>query len=160
MADPITPIVLAGLGAVMATAGTVVSTVQQSNTAKANQRMANQQAEIVQQQSRAQQEETKRRGALVLGQQQAAAGASGIDTGSGSLLDVQADTDQQIQYDVLKTKYNGNLQSWQYRTQAAQFGQSASNSLLAGGISAGGSLLSGASRVYDAGVSSGEWPRF
>lgn len=160
MADPITPVVLAGLGAVMATVGTVVTSVQQSNAAKANQSMANQQADIALQQSRIQQEQIQRRGALVLGQQTAGAGASGIDTGSGSLLDVQADTGTQIQYDSLKAKYNGDLQSWADRAQAAQFGQQADNALISGGISVGSSLLGGATKTYGAGVDSGLWPRF
>lgn len=158
MAIPAAAIVgITALSAVLGTVGTVVTAVQQSNTAKANQQMANQQAQAAQEQSRVQQEQIKRRGLLALGQQKAAAAASGVDPGDGSVLDVEDDTTRQIQYDVLKTKYNGDMNAWAYRAQAGQFGAQASNAMISGGINTTSSLLNGATSTYKTGVNTGLW---
>lgn len=155
MAAAAVPLAIAST--IMAAAGTVVSAVQTANTAKANQRIANQQADLAQQQAAVEADKVRKRGLLVLGQQGAAAAASGIDPSSGSAADVADDTTFNVQMDALRTKYNGDLQAWSYRQQAAQFGSQASNAMVAGGIGLGSSLLTGGVKTYNAGLTTGAW---
>jgi len=85
-----------------------------------------------------------------LGAQLAAAGASGLEAGSGSLGNIQESTARLGRYDTLQTKYASEKQAVDYVNQAGSFeGQAevarmqAGNSMTAGWIGGLGSLVSG-----------------
>lgn len=135
--------ILAAVGTAVSLVGTLASSNAQASSARQN-------ADFAQQQSAVEQEQIRRQGQKTLGQQKAAAAASGVDIGNGSYQDVEADSQQQIQYDLLKSKWNGDVRAWQYRQQAG-------NASTAGFLSAGTTLIGGATKTYDTGVSTGAW---
>lgn len=84
----------------------------------------------------------------------AGAAASGVDVNSGSAADVTTSNREVGDLDTLQTLNNAQLQAYGYQSQSTGFtAQSgletaeASQAPIAGGISAGGDLLSGASSV-------------
>lgn len=86
-----------------------------------------------------------------LGEATAALAASGVDVSSGSAADVQTTEREYGRLDTQQTVQNAALNAYGYRTQAtnytAQAGldtAEATNAPVAGAISAGGDLLSGA----------------
>jgi len=88
----------------------------------------------------------------VKGKQRASMAANGVDTTTGSALDVLTDTDYFAQQDVSTVKDNAAREAWALRNQAA--GANADSELLASraaaenpGLAAGASLLSSAGQV-------------
>lgn len=62
------------------------------------------------------------KGSQVIGQQQAALGASGVDASSGSPLKMMADTRLMSEADVATIKANAAKEAWGYETEAAKYG--------------------------------------
>lgn len=61
----------------------------------------------------------RRQGERVLGDMRAAYGASGVDGGQGTPLDVLQDSAAQVELDALTAKYNGELQALGFQRTAA-----------------------------------------
>ncbi len=89
----------------------------------------------------------EKKGKSLIGSQRAAFAAQGIQVDTGSALDVQLDTAEQVRLDALTIKNNAWRESWGYEVQAsnlryqgkfAQLGANtaASNTLLTGGLQA------------------------
>lgn len=126
----------------------------QAQVAKNNAIVASQNATAVQHQAEARAQADQRAGAMRLGAQRAALGASGVTLDSGSGLALQGDTAANTALGVENALYEGQLKAFGYRTQGDNFtaqagldtmrGQAASD---AGFTNAAASFLSGASQV-------------
>lgn len=127
------------------------SAVQQGNAAKSaadyNAAVARNNALQAQQVAAGNEAAAARKAQFLLGQQKAAAGASGVDPNSGSPLSLMTDTAQQTTLDALKIRYGGQTNSAAYGNSAVldvyQGGQAAS----AGALNAAGTILGTAGRA-------------
>lgn len=138
----------------------------QAEVAKANQDIALQNQQLAEDQARKEarqgyedQLRTRQEAARIIGQQRAAAGASGAQVDLGGTLDWTLETAEKGEVDALNAyqqgldaAYNKKLEAWNYGNQAGQYGAQASayksqaNSIspwLAGGTS----LLGGLTQV-------------
>ena len=153
------PISLAG--AAISAGGTLFSGISanraakyQAQVAKNNAIIANQNANYAIQAGQVEAERSSLRGASNLANIKAGQAASGIDTHTGSAVDVQESQHMANQQDTALTLNNAALRSYGYRSQAvgyeaqAQLDKSAGTSALIGsGISATGGLLGSASSL-------------
>ncbi|MDY0243144.1 MAG: hypothetical protein RBR34_13320 [Rhodospirillaceae bacterium] len=126
----------------------------QSAVARNNAEIATQNAKDTEAAGRAEEQRQRIANAQKLGAIRAEAGASGVDIGSGTVLDTVADQNMIGEYDALTTRNNYQRQANSHYQQAANFlndsssfQTAASNATLNGGLSAGGTLLSGAGKV-------------
>lgn len=101
----------------------------------------------------------QRQGKQVLGQQRVGMGAQGVDVNNGSAAEVQADSQEANERDVMTTQNNAWREAWGYRQQGGNFvaqgnqAQAAgntlsTNTLLTGGASAIGTLGTLAGKNY------------
>ncbi len=84
----------------------------------------------------------------MVGSQRAAMAAQGIDIGSGSAADVQADTMATAEIQNLMIKNNAAREAWGFIAQAGDYEMSAKLGLKMGENRARASLLTGAANVY------------
>lgn len=158
---------LAALGMSSTTAATVGTTIQaigtlatagaQYQSAQYGKAMAEQNAKLAEQQGlaslrqgRLEQEQIARRARKIQGQQRAMYGASGVDIGSGSPLEIQADTEYMAAQDKALVRYNAELKKWgfdvesaNYKSQASQYGNMGKSALVGGLLGAGSTILNG-----------------
>lgn len=139
---------------------------QQAEVARANQKIALQNQQLAEEQARAEARQgyedkirTRQQTAMIIGQQRAAAGASGAQVDTGGTLDWTLETAEKGEVDAinafqkgLDAAYNRKVEAWNYANQAGQLGaQAAAYSSQANSISpwlAGGtSLLGGLTQV-------------
>lgn len=159
MCDPVTGLIVAST--LLSAAGSV----QQGNAAAAagryNQQISEMNAKIADNKARdaiergkIAEQQKRREVAAVAGRQQAAMAANGVDISFGSPLDVLADTAIQGELDALTIRSNTYREEYDYRVQGAN--QRAQGSLArmqgdaaktGGLISAGATILGGASKV-------------
>lgn len=71
-------------------------------------------------------EEQRRKTRMVLGQQRAAQGASGLLVDSGSFGELTLDTIEYGKYDELAILHEGDMDAWRYRTRGQGFTNQAS----------------------------------
>jgi hypothetical protein len=128
MCEPTTLTALAVAGTVLAVAGTVTAGIQQSQAAKAN-------AEIIEQQAGYEEARQRERARRVIAQGRAAVGKSG-GVVSGSALDVLAGSAEDAELDALAIRWSGGQRAGVSRFE----GRSA---LVSSGFGAGTTLLSG-----------------
>ncbi len=126
----------------------------QAEVAAQNQKLAAQNAQMATAAGEAQAEQAGLKQRADLGQIRAAEAASGIDVNSGSAADVQASQSERDMLNALVIRSNAERTAYGYQTQAlADSGQAqlykaaGQQAPIAGGISAAGSLLSGAAGV-------------
>lgn len=156
--DPVTlGIASAGISA----AGALLGGISASNAAKYqaavarnNSTIAKQNANYAIQAGQVEAERSSLKGAANLANIKAGQAASGIDTHTGSALDVQQSQRLVNRQDTATELNNAQLKSYGYRTQArnfeaqAQLSESAAtNDLIGGGLGAAGSLLGNASSL-------------
>ena len=148
-------VIAAAVGAITS----VMQGVAANSAAKAEARVAEQNARISEMQAtdavkRGGKEEMKLRRdmARLAGKQRAMAAASGLDADSGSMADIQDASMREGEQDVSAIRFNAAREAWghnvnavNYRNQASIARASGRNALLGGVIGAGGSLLSMAS---------------
>lgn len=170
---------MAFIPAVLAVAGTAVTAFGQVEQGQATANAANYQAQVAQ--NNAQIAEQNAAGAVMAGQQQAAASslksagtagqiktaqaASGIDVNTGSAVDVQQSQREQGQLDAETVLHNAQLEAYGYRSQATGFQAqagletaTAEQAPIGAGIGAAGTILQGASGIaskWTGGASSG-----
>jgi hypothetical protein len=144
VALPAIALALTAVGTATAVAGAVSQGVAASNAAKYNQQVANNNAVAAQQQAQytANQKDLQLR--QIIGQQQAAGGASGFSQG-GSLTDVGFSSEEQGKLDQLGSLYQGQVQATNFRDQAQLQGMAATNAMTNAGFQSAGSLIQGAS---------------
>lgn len=95
---------------------------------------------------------------VLKGQQISAAAASGIDVGTGSAADIQAETDRLSSLDIISIKNNAAREAFGYKAQAAGYNQQSemtrrsgiakSNDTL---LTGGANFIAGAANSYTAG---------
>lgn len=139
--------------AMLAIAATVISAIgaiQQgqaaAGAAKYNQQVAQQNAGIATAQGQAAYEQQQRTATASIGQTIAAAGASGVDPGTGSPTDVLADATRQKALGGLTVKYDYALRALGYQDNSNLYGSQAANDTTAGYLNAAGDIASGAGR--------------
>lgn len=136
---------------VVGTAVTVYSAVragqQQKAADKYNSEIAQQNAQIAKQQGAEAAAQQRRKTAQLVGAEQAAYGASGVDGTSGSALDVLTDSVRQGTLNSLNAQYGYTLRA-AGATDNANLDLTAGNNASASGImNAAGDLMSGAGRT-------------
>ena len=99
--------------------------------------------------------EVRKAGNQTRGSQRAAAAAQGLDVDSGTMADLQAETERMTQDDMQTATNNAWLESWGMKMQSQQFRAAgrmaemgaeadAKQTLINGGLQAAGALLKGA----------------
>jgi hypothetical protein len=127
---------------------------QQASQARANSEALQQQAQNTAMKGAQEERQIKRQGESTVGKQKTIYGASNIDTGSGSALDVITNTQNESLSDQLQTRRNTANQVWSQeseamnqQTAARNYDSAASNAKKSGRIGAMTSLLSGSTQL-------------
>lgn len=128
----------------------------QAQIAEMNQEIALDNANRALQRSQVEQQDQDAITLAMLGEQQAAQAASGLAYGSRSFRLNRKSAQELGRKDALNIRQAGELEAYDYKTQAANFGAAASankasatNSLLGGFLGGVSSLVSGATKVRD-----------
>jgi hypothetical protein len=126
----------------------------QAKVAEMNQEIANDNATRALERAQVEQQDQDSITLAMLGEQEAQQAASGLAFGSGSFRLARKSARELGRKDALNIRQAGELEAYDYRTQAANFGAhaemakaSATNSLLGGFLSGTASLVSGATKV-------------
>lgn len=88
-------------------------------------------------------EQSQRRAKIIMGKQIAAYGKAGVDVGSGSPLEVLMMQAADAERDAYNIKYTADITSGRYLSQAGQLETQADNTMTAGYLNTGSSLLQG-----------------
>ena len=154
----IASLILGIIGAGISTYGAYSQAAQAEKAAKNESQLRDQEAESVRQASAYQERQYRRRVALLVGKQEAIAGAAGTDPSSGSPLLMELDNVKQGELEALNIRrtgevgasareYEGRLARQRASFASQQKGYAIGNGLM----QAGGSIL-GAWAQYDSGV--------
>lgn len=126
-----------------------------------NAKIAEQQARDASERGFVEEEALRRKAHILKGQQRAAFGASGLDTGTGTPLDVLADTAYLSESDAATIRYNAQQERYGFESQkgdqmgkAAMSKVSATNARIAGSNAATATILGGIGSVAN------QWYRF
>lgn len=143
-----------GLGASLAgTAISAKSAIDQGNAtnkiAQNNAVMAGYAAADAQRKGEEDAQAIQRKGAALKSSQRVSMAAKGLDLGYGTAGDLQEQTDFFAASDVATARTNAGNDAWRYRNQGQDFRSQGAAAKSNGMMSAGGSLLSGASAVSD-----------
>ena len=124
----------------------------QANAADQNSKVSAKQAEISAQNGAQEEREMKRKGAAMIGAQKTGFAANGIDSASGSAMDVINDTSTQNELDALAIRKSSANQVWNYQAEETNFKNQASsarsaakNAKTTGMLKAATTVLTGAS---------------
>lgn len=172
------------VGAAAATALTAVGTVvsmaaanqqakataaaynSQAEADEANARIAQQQAKDTLERGQAQEEEQRQKATRFKAQQKAAFAATGLDSTSGSPLDVLTDTEHVSEMDAANIRYNAGQESLGFRQQANNYlyqaggnRAAASNAMKAGRMQMAATLIGGATTMADRWNKLGKTPK-
>ena len=140
---PVAPLI-AAVGAGVSAIGAINQGEANANSAEYNAAVARQNAAIAQQQGAAASEAQKRDAARKMGAALANYGASGVQTDTGSPMDVLADSARMATLDNLTIKYNYALKAQGYQSQSLLDDSNASNSRTSSILNAGASVIKGA----------------
>lgn len=157
MCDPTTALVAMGGAGAMSAYG-------QYQSGKFNADMANAQAGIAEQSSR----DALTRGAAdanaalqqankTASSQRVAMAAGGVDVGSGTALDVLADTASAGAFDAAIAKNNAAREAYGYQVQAAMSRAEAKQARRQGNMGAVSSIMTTGASVYKTGKEMGQW---
>ena len=131
-----------------------------SQVAKNNAIIADQQATDALKRGEEDERQHRLRVEALKGEQRSALAANGVILDDGSALDILADTAEQGELDALTIRNNAEREAYGHRVQAGNFRSEASAAKSSGYMSAGSTLLSGASSVsskWKPGGSGGIW---
>lgn len=120
----------------------------ESNMLKQNARLADQQARDARAMGAIQEERVRRQVRQAAGAQRAALGANGVDIGSGTALDLQADTAGQGEQDAYLTRANALREAWGFKVQANNYRNQAMLTRKAGKMAAAGTLLGSGAQAF------------
>lgn len=129
--------------------GAIQSANAESNAAKYNAAVAKQNAKIAQQQSATDIDRQRRIAYKTQGAMTAGYAASGV-TMEGTPLDIMEQSAAEAKLDELNIKYNADLESLGYQSEARLNKMRASSARTGGFLSAGASLLSGGLKTANA----------
>lgn len=135
-------------GAVASAAGAVTSGIAQSNAAKYNAKLADQNAQVARDQAAAEARLQREKSEKILGATRAAYGASGV-TLEGSPLDLLEESAANAELDNLNIRYKGTLQSRGYMNEASLYRAQARNARTSGIIEGISSIGRGIGNSYD-----------
>lgn len=128
----------------------------QAAIAEMNQNIANENAKRAVQRSQVEQQDQDATSLALLGEQEATQAASGLTLGSGSFRLARRSAQELARKDALNIRQAGELEAYDYKTQAANFGMQsqlassqATGSLLGGFLGGASSLISGAAKIRD-----------
>lgn len=138
-------IAVAVVGAVAGGVGQYMSAQAQEDSAKFNQAVAKQNAELSQQQGIAAAQVQDRQARQKVGTMIANAGASGVDATSGSALDLLSDSARTARLDKLTTLWNAKAQAAGYANTATLDGMQADAASTAGTLALVNTGISAAS---------------
>ena len=124
------------VGAVISMVGAKQKANADAAAADYNAQIADQNAGIAEQQGEAAAQAQDRDARMKMGSMVAGYGASGVDGGSGSPMDVLAQSARMATLDNLTTKYNYHLKALGYSNQAGLDSSNAKNSTTAGNMNA------------------------
>lgn len=140
----------------------------QSQVARNNQVIANQNAQAALQTGQQQEAAKREQTAQMIGQQRAAVAGSGIDPNSGSSQRIQGDTaaigaldESVIRNNAARTAYGYQTQGMDFGAQAGLLQSESSSAASAGELSAFGSIVGGAASVSSKWLTQkayGMWP--
>jgi hypothetical protein len=144
------------LGSVLAGGAGIAGSIAQANAQKANLRF---QSDLAQRNARqaelnamARERRSRREARREMGRTRAAFGASGVQLGGGTPLDVLADQAMELEQNILLEQFQGESQATQFRTQSAGLSARAGSVSPIGGIARGaGTILTGGFGALDAG---------
>lgn len=132
--------VVAGYSAYAQTKAANAAAEFESRVARRNADIANMQAKDSLERGRVAEKQLRDKQKLLIGQQRAAYGASGVLVDSGSSMDVMQDTIKTQEQDALTVRRNAAMDAWGYRTQGLNYQAQSDMSLLnkrnAGGMAA------------------------
>lgn len=148
--------------AVVSIGATLFGGYQQAQAAKAegayaaqvanqNAKVATQQADYERQLGNIEEEKQRRNVRLMLGSQRAALAANGIDTTSGTALDLQTETAQLGEEDALAIRANAARRAWGYEVDAMNQKANAAAAKARGKNQAIGSYLGAAAKSAELG---------
>lgn len=142
------------VGAIQQGRAAAAAATAQANAADQNAKISAKQAELAAQNGAREEREMRQRGAAIIGAQKAGYGASGLDIGAGSPLDILTDTRYQNELDSLNVRRNAANQVWGYQAeqtnylnQASAARASARNARSTANLMAVGNLLTGATTL-------------
>lgn len=135
---------IAAAGAVVGAYASIKSGQAASAAADYNAKIATQNAEAMRQQGIQAQAAQRRDMGLKLGTLAANTGASGVDSTTGSPLDVLSSSIQQGTLDNLNIKYNYQMKAMGYQNSGTLDSAQSKSASTAGYLGAAGSLLGGA----------------
>ena len=134
---------------IISTAVSAYSAYQQgqaaSEAANYNAKVANANAQMTEAQGVAASEALQRNQQRQIGAAMAQYGASGVDPGSGSPMDVLQSSVREATLDQATTKYNYDVRANAYRNQSNLYGMQSSQASTAGMLNSLGALAQGAS---------------
>ena len=138
----------------------------QAAGARYNQQVAEMNAQSVERARDYQTQLQREKNQRLLGAQKVGYGKGGV-TMEGTPLEVMADTASDQEKDIIAQRYNYDIQSWRYRSQAGQYGFEADRSTsmatgatTAGYFGAGTTLLTGIGRAVAPFMGSGPGSKF
>ena len=137
------PGTLSLIGTAMSAVGMLSNASAQSSASNYNAQINQQNAVIAQQQGAAAQAEHDKQARLQIGQMAANYGASGVDSGQGSPLDVLQDSVKTAKLDNLMIGYNYDLRARGFQNSAALDSARASSASTSGLLGAAGAVASG-----------------
>lgn len=127
----------------------------QAAIAKRNQEIAQGNAVRSVQTAQVEQQDRDNVARALLGEQVAEQSASGFTLGSGSFRRARRSAQELARQDALRIRQAGDVDAFNYKVQAANYGaeaklasMTASSSLLGGFLGAGASLVSGANKIF------------
>ena len=157
----IDPVTLGWVATAVSAGGSIMAGNAQAQANNAQAAMYDQQAKIsdaqaisVNDKQASDEKKLRQQGLALQATQRTAAAASGIDSNSGSALDILGDTSMGIANDAATLRYNADMDKWGYGAQATNYRNAAGmsraeakNAKLAGTIGALTTVLSGASTI-------------
>lgn len=136
-----------GFGAIQQASAARQQGEYEAAVANNNAKVAQQQAENERQIGNIEEEQHRRRVRQALGAQRAALAANGIDTTSGTALDLQTETAQFGEEDALTIRANAARKAWGYEVEAGNYKAQAIGAKARAKNTAMGSYLGGAANL-------------
>ena len=147
--------IMGGVGAIQQGKAQAASARYSANVAEMNAKLSDRAAKDALERGKLEEQKQRQKTAGLMGQQQAAMAANGVDVTFGSPLDLLVDTATMGELDALTIRSNSyreerdiRQQGANYRGQAAMNRAQASSANTGGYLNAAGTLLGGGAKAY------------
>lgn len=128
-----------------------------ANVANQNSKLAIEQANEVQRQKSEEQAMLQRQGREARGRQMAAMAGAGIDSSTGSGLDILTDTAYTTQQDVNQMEYNAAKKSWGYQQESENYKAEAGANKAAGRNAMTSAIIGAVGQIASSDAVSDKW---